>query len=442
MAQNFLSCDREQELLLPPSLREWLPDHHLAWFVLDAVEEMDLGVFYAAYRVDGHGRAAHDPAMMVALLLYAYAVGERSSRRIERRCQEDIAFRVITANQAPDHATVARFRVRHEDALAGLFGQVLALCAKAGAIQVGVVAVDGTRMKADAADRANFSYEQLAREILAEADAVDAAEDAEFGDRRGDELPAELADRQTRKARLREAKQRLEAEHAAKAQELEDWQAAKAEHIARTGDRRGGWPTKPRPIPAQPQGRINITDPDSRSVKTATGFLRGYTAQAVATPEQIVIAADVICGGNERHRLAPMITQACDELQRAGINDAPEVALADAGYWNSPHIQQLAERGIRALVRPDADTRKAPTRIRSGPLYGQMRELLETEDGKQLYGRRQAIIEPVFAQTKVTRRADRFQRRGLAACKAEWRLITATHNLLKLWRTGLSPLPA
>src|SRR5689334_6763660 len=156
MAQNFIACDREQELLLPPSLREWLPEDHLAWFVLDAVEAMDLGSFYLAYRADGHGRAAHDPAMMVALLLYAYAVGERSSRGIERRCQEDIAFRVIAANQAPDHATVARFRVRHQDALAALFGQVLALCAEAGAIQVGVVAVDGTRMKADAADRANF----------------------------------------------------------------------------------------------------------------------------------------------------------------------------------------------------------------------------------------------------------------------------------------------
>src|SRR4051812_28519773 len=164
MAQNFLSCDREQELLLPPSLREWLPEDHLAWFVLDVVEAMDLAVFYAAYRADGHGRAAHDPAMMVGLLLYAYAVGERSSRGIERRCQEDIAFRVITANQAPDHATVARFRVRHEDALAGLFGQVLALCARAGAVSVGVIAVDGTKVRANAADRQNRTYEQLARE--------------------------------------------------------------------------------------------------------------------------------------------------------------------------------------------------------------------------------------------------------------------------------------
>src|SRR5215203_4684540 len=177
MPQNFLACDREQELLLPPSLREWLAEDHFAWFVIEVVGELDLAAFFAAYRADGHGRAAHDPAMMVALIVYAYAIGERSSRRIERRCREDVAFRVITANQVPDHATIARFRVRHQDALAGLFGEVLRLCAKAGAVSVGVIAVDGTRVKANAADRANFTYEQLAREILAEADAIDAAED-------------------------------------------------------------------------------------------------------------------------------------------------------------------------------------------------------------------------------------------------------------------------
>ena len=235
---------------------------------------------------------------------------------------------------------------------------------------------------------------------------------------------------------------RLEGEHADKTRELEQWQQVKDDYVARTGNRRGGWPPKPRPIGPVAEGRINITDPDSRPVKTATGFLQGYTAQAVATPEQIVIAADVITGGNERHRLEPMISAACEELTRAGIGGTPEIALADAGYWNSPHIQQLADRGIRSLVKPDADKRRRPTRIRSGPLYEQMRELLESDEGKQLYRRRQAIIEPVFAHTKITRRADRFQRRGLHACKAEWRLITATHNLLKLWRRGLSPRPA
>src|SRR3954467_8035471 len=166
MAQNFLAGDRDQELLLPPSLREWVADDHLAWFVLEVVDELDLSAFYGAYRQDGHGRAAHEPAMMVALLVYAYAIGVRSSRAIERRCCEDIAFRVITANQAPDHATIARFRVRHEAAIAELFGEVLALCARSGLVKVGVVAVDGTKIAAAATHHATRSYEQIAQEIL------------------------------------------------------------------------------------------------------------------------------------------------------------------------------------------------------------------------------------------------------------------------------------
>jgi transposase len=215
MAQNFLGCDREQELLLPPSLREWLPEGHLAWFVIEAVEGLDLSAFYASYRADGWGRAAHEPAMMVALLLYSYAIGERSSRGVERRCLEDIAFRVITANQAPDHATVARFRARHEAALAELFGGVLGLCAEAGLVRVGVLAIDGTKVHANASQHATRDYEQIAREILAEAAAVDAAEDEQFGEARGDELPEELTTRAGRRAWLREAKRRLEEKRAA-----------------------------------------------------------------------------------------------------------------------------------------------------------------------------------------------------------------------------------
>src|SRR4030088_1039107 len=176
MGQNFLSCDREQELLLRPSLREWLPSEHLAWFVIDLVDEFDLSAFYAAYRADGHGRAAHEPAMMLALLVYAYAIGERSSRRIEQRCVEDVAFRVIAANQAPDHTTIARFRQRHERALADLFGQVLELCAHAGLVGIDVVAIDGTKIHANASQHANLDYEQIAKKILQEAAEIDAAE--------------------------------------------------------------------------------------------------------------------------------------------------------------------------------------------------------------------------------------------------------------------------
>src|SRR4051812_9788268 len=220
MPQNFLACDREQELLLPPSLREWLPESHLAWFVLDAVEAFDLEPFFASYRRDGWGRAAHDPAMMLALLLYAYAVGERSSRRIERRCEDDVAFRVITANQVPDHATVARFRVRHERALSELFGQVLGLCTDAGLVRVGVVAVDGTRVHANASERATRDYEQIAREILEEAAEVDALEDEQFGEHRGDELPPALATREGRQRWLRDARRRLDQQRAEEARPI------------------------------------------------------------------------------------------------------------------------------------------------------------------------------------------------------------------------------
>ena len=220
MAQNFLSCDRDQELLLPPSLRDWLADDHLAWFVLDVVDELDLAAFYGAYRRDGHGRAAHDPAMMVALLVYAHAIGVRSSRAIERRCREDIAFRVIAANQAPDHATIARFRARHESAIAALFGGVLELCAQAGLVDLGVVVVDGTRVAASAADRQMRSYEQIAKEILGEAAAIDAAEDERYGDARGDELPPGFRNQGDRRTRLREAKQALDAQRAAQAKKI------------------------------------------------------------------------------------------------------------------------------------------------------------------------------------------------------------------------------
>ncbi|MDQ6914705.1 MAG: transposase [Actinomycetota bacterium] len=439
MSQNFLPCDRDQQMLLPADMREWLADDHLAWFVLDAVEEMDLGPFFSSYRDDGWGRAAHDPEMMVALLLYAYAVGERSSRTIERRCAEDVAFRVITANQAPDHTTIARFRARHAERLACLFSEVLVLCAKAGLVSVGTLALDGTRIAANAADRQNRTYEQLAREILEGAAEVDADEDERFGERRGDELPG---DRASRRERLREAKRRLDAEHAAKQREMAEWEVAKAEYTARTGFKRKGGPEKPRPIPPKERRRINLTDPDSKPVKTATGFIQGYTAEAVSTEDQVILAADVITGGNERHRLEPMTKAAEVELKGAGVAEKPKFALADAGYWNSPQIEALEAKGTRVLVPPDADTRKAPTKVRSGPHYERMRRRLAEPESGALYRRRQQMIEPIFAQIKVGRRAGRFSRRGLAACRAEWRLITATHNLLKLYRAGLSVQPA
>jgi transposase len=219
MPQNFLSCDREQVFLMPPDVREWLPEGHFAWFVVDAVAAMDLSSFYAAYRLDGHGRAAYEPAM-VALVLYAYARGTRSSRAIERACEEDVAYRVLAAQQKPDHATIARFVERHEDALAGLFGDVLALCAHAGLARVGVVAIDGTKVHANASRDANLDYERIARDVLDEAKALDAAEDELYGQARGDELPPELATSQGRPGWLREAKRRLDERRAQEARPI------------------------------------------------------------------------------------------------------------------------------------------------------------------------------------------------------------------------------
>src|ERR1022692_576508 len=212
MATNFLACDREQPFLMPLDPRDWLPEGHLAWFLLGSVEQMDLSAFYGSYRVDGWGRAAFEPSMMVSLLLYAYARGERSSRGIERKCVEDVAYRVIAAQQKPDHATIARFRARHEDALAELFSSVLGLCKQAGLVKVGVIAIDGTKIHANASHHSNLDYEQLAKEILKEASEIDAAEDELYGEARGDELPEHLRTREGRRAALAEAKQKLEGE--------------------------------------------------------------------------------------------------------------------------------------------------------------------------------------------------------------------------------------
>src|SRR4051794_4673633 len=288
MAQRFVACDREQSFLMPPDVREWLPENHLAWFVIDAVGEMNLDAFYAAYRVDGRARPAYDPAMMVALLLYAYARGTRSSRGIERACSEDVAFRAIAAQQRPDHAMIARFLERHQQALAGLFGEVLTLCARSGLAQVGVLAVDGTKVQANASRNANLDYEQLAREILEEAIATDQAEDELYGDRRGDELPPEFSTSAGRRGWLREARKRLEAERSAHPQPVprdrpkrvkqakrrldeelrtevranQAYEAWRARGVAAGGARRGG-PGMSKPVtpPPGPQGQSNVAHP-------------------------------------------------------------------------------------------------------------------------------------------------------------------------------------
>jgi transposase len=453
-------------MLLPPDLRDWLDEDHLAWFVIEAIEELDLEPFYASYRTDGHGAAAHDPKMMVTLVAYAYAIGERSSRGIERRCREDVAFRVIRANQAPDHATIARFRVRHEEALAGLFGQVLGLCGKAGIVDVGVIAVDGTKLAAAASDGAIRSYEQIAAEILAEAGRIDAAEDEIHGDARGDELPEGLRTPNGRRAWLREAKEELERERAERPEPVprgraerletcrrrltEDWRAeqranqAYAAYRARGVMRDGrpfGSPPKPYQPPQAPAGKLNTTDPDARRMKFGRNFIPAYNAQAVTTEGQIIVAAEVTTKGGDFEELDPMISAAERELAGAGVGESPGVVLADAGYWSNDHIDSLRGRGIVPIVAADT-SRNRPRKTRHGGRYDFMRRVITSEAGGELYAKRQCMVEPVFAQIKANRRIERFKRRGRAAARSEWRLIAATHNLLKLHRHSLAAATA
>jgi hypothetical protein len=372
---------------------------------------------------------------------------------------------VICANQIPDHATIARFRVRHEEALAGLFGQVLGLCAESGILDVAVLAVDGTKLEASASNHATRSYERIAAEILAEAGRIDAAEDEVHGEARGDELPERLASREGRRAWLREAKERLDAERAAepepvpreRAERLElcrrrlvsdwrtecqanrDYEAWRARGVAADGSRRmAPGAVKPHEPPAQPQGKINLTDPDSKNMKSYRGYVQGYNAQAVTTRAQIIVAAEIAPDGLDFTQLDPMVTAAERELEGAGVFERPEVVLADAGYWSNDHIDALRQRGITPLVAADADRSKGPRKTRLGGPYDFMRRALASERGGDLYSHRQWMIEPVFADIKQNRRAGRFRRRGRAAVRSEWRLIAATHNLLKLHRHTLA----
>jgi transposase len=457
MAQNFLSCDRDQELLLAPNIRDWLPEDHLAWFVIESVEALDLRAFDAAYRSDGHGAAAHDPRMMVALTLYAYATGERSSRQIERRCREDVAYRVIAANRAPDHATIARFRARHEEALAALFTGVLGLCVEAGIASATVLAVDGTKLAADASGHQDRDHEEIVREIIAEAGRIDAAEDELYGDRRGDELPEELSTRRGRKEWIREALRRQREEREAdpepvprdRGERLELCRSRLvAEHRTvvaahRDYDRRRaatprGRPPMPAEPPAEPEGKINLTDPDSRTMRSPKGFLQGYNAQALANGHQVVVAAEVLTEANDSGALAPMVALAATELEKAGSPERPGIVLADAGYWSADQIDRVREDRVVPLVPPDGHARGAPDPGPGAGAPGFMRRALRTPTGEALYRRRKWMIEPVFADIKANRAAGRFRRRGLGAVRSEWRLLTATHNLLKLHRHRLA----
>jgi transposase len=439
MGQNFLSCDREQAMLLPASVADWLPEGHLARFVIDVVERLDLAAFYAVYRADGSGRPAHDPAMMVALVLYNYAVGVRSSRVIERRCVEDVACRFVAANRAPDHVTINRFRSRHQDALSGLFADVLALCGQAGMMRVGTVAVDSTKLAADASLGANRSYDGLraeAHRILEEAAAVDAAEDELYGERRGDELPEEFADPRTRGARIKELLEELQAERDRAQADHDAKRAAYEEQAARTGRRPSGRPPGPE-LPKKQRAlfsrKVNVTDPDSAIVSDRGKLIQGYNVQAAVADGQVILAARATNIATDHGQLVQMITAAGEHLTTAGVDEEITQVLADSGYWNVTQVTALQDAGLDVLVQP-RPFKPDSLRKSTGPAAASMTERLTTPEGAARYRRRQQIAEPVFAHIKHLRGITRVLRRGRAAVQAEIDLIATTHNLLKLYR--------
>jgi transposase len=435
MGQRFIRGDRDQELLLPPSLREWLPDGHLAWFVIETVQRLDLSAITSAYRADGHGRPPYDPAMMTALLIYNYAVGVRSSRQVERRLAEDVACRVIAANLVPDHSTIAEFRARHQDAISGLFGQVLALCQQAGMGRVGLVAVDSTKLAGDAslgANRGLKALRELAGRALKEAAETDAAQDELYGPARGDELPPELADPTTRAKRIDELLAGLEARE----QEILDGRQQKlqceADKIARTGRRLGGKPPA-RGLSvddrrAMARLRVNLTDPDSGIVRHRGMLLQGYNIQTAVADGQIILAATATNQSPDSQQLAPALHAAAENLRAINVDPCFDTVLADTGYWHARQISQLKDQGLSVLVPPRPTARQ--------PEALAMIATLATEPGKRAYRRRQQIVEPVFAHIKHHRQITRLLRRGKHAVQAEIDLIATTHNLLKLYRSA------
>jgi len=452
MAYNYTTCNRNQQYLLAPSMKEWLDEAHFVWFLLDAVGQMDLSALHKAHRRDGKGQKAHHPEMMLSVMLYGYCHGERSSRQLERLCEESVPYRILAADTAPDHCAFARFRQRHDAALKAVFLDVLRLCAEAGVLKVGVVSLDGTKMKANASLASNRTLEGLEKEIasmVSEATALDAEEDALYGkDRRGDELPDDLRHREERRRRLHECKAKLEAEkeEARRGQE-EKIAQRKAEEVATGRKKRGRQPKTPEQAAEdKAESKANVTDPESEIMKTRQGYVQGYNAQAVVTEEQYIVAPGVTTEANDQRQLHPMMDEAASNLQAVGVTKAIATGLADAGYCSDKNLAGKRPDGPELLVNTTKDWKRRKALREQPPPRGRiptgltaterMERKLRTKRGAALYKKRAQTVEPVFGQIKDVRRLDRFSRRGEAACESEWAVICATHNLLKLFRSG------
>jgi transposase len=474
---------------------EWLPEGHLAYFVLETVQALDLsGIEGVIQAKDGRGERPYSPPMMVALLVYAYAVGVFSSRRIARATYEDVAFRVLAGGEHPHFTTVNQFRLEHREALAKLFVQVLRLCNRAGLVKLGHVAFDGSKVAANASKHKAMSYKRMQEEekrleaevkaLLAKADETDRGEDAQYGvGQAPEDLPQELQRRETRLAKIREAKTALEKEAAeARAEELREQarverekaadesvapderkraatRAAKAEEKASALPRKdsdddappGGSATGELPhhrVPAEtdgapkPSAQRNFTDPDSRIMVKGGEFLQGYNAQiAVDAEAQIIVAAAVTNQPPDQEHLVPVV----DEVI-ANCGQAPAVATADSGYFSRENAETCAARGIDAHIAVGRVAPEVPP-ARQNPSAAQqaraaMAAKLTTAAGKAIYARRKCIVEPAFGQIKQARGFRRFSFRGLAAVRAEWAFVCATHNLLKLFRSRNVLAPA
>ncbi len=462
--KTFRAYDPDQLFLLPPALRDWLPEGHLALFISDVVDHaLDLTPIFAPYEAgDGRGQPPYHPALMVKLLVYAYCTGKPSSRKIEQATYEEVPYRVLAANQHPDHDSLAAFRQTHLAALAGLFTQVLALCRQAGLVKLGHVALDGTKVLANASKHKAMSYgrmaeaeQKLQQEIVAlltAAQRIDAAEDGQYGrGRRGDELPAELARRESRLAKIREAKAALEAEARAEAAQAAAVAlaklAARQQQAEATGRKPTGCPPQV-PDPAQatpdPKAQRNFTDPESRIMKDGAtkSFVQAYNAQAaVDGAAQIIVAAAVTQAANDKQQLVPLLTAVL-----ATCGAAPAIASADSGYFSEAAVTAPEVAATDLYVPPDRQKHgdaPAPAPLPDdGTVIGAMRAKVRSEAGHALYALRKAIVEPVFGQIKDARGFRRFSFRGLVKVQAEWCLICLTHNLLKLFRAGWTPLEA
>ncbi len=433
MPRGYRTYLPEQELLLPPSLRKWLPENHLVYFVSDVVDQLDLSAIHAVYQKEKRGQPPYDPRLMTKLLVYGYCTGVYSSRRIQKRLREDIPFKVLAAGNEPDFRTISDFRKIHIETLQNLFEQVLAMALECGAIQLGRVSLDGTKLKANASKHKAMSYgrmkekqQQLKEEVkqlLAAAEAADEEEDRQYGSQRGDELPEELQRRETRLAKIKEAKkvleQRARDKAAAEGKSAEEAQRAKPED----------------------KDQYNFTDPESRIMKGADGIVQGYNAQAAVEPELLLIVGQSVTeAANDKQQLVPMV-----ELIEQQSGQRPEAVLADNGYCSEQNLEHLEsaeqpERRIEGFIatgKQKHGEHRLPAKC--GPLpkgatkVERMKRKLQTKVGKAVYAARKCVVEPVFGQIKQARGFRQFLLRGKGKVKGEWALLCLTHNVLRLY---------